>query len=194
MDKSLVFIFSSNMTAQNSPEISGILEKARLGEQGAFTELYNLYFKKIYRFIYFRVSHKEVAEDLAEDVFIKLLSKIHTLYDNKSFEGWLYQIARNLVIDYYRGKKSNIALEEVENTLVYESNVVDVIQLEQEQKVLLELMKRLGTEQQIVLKLKFFEQLENHEIAEMLHKSEGAIRVIQHRAIAKLQELLKKSN
>jgi RNA polymerase sigma factor (sigma-70 family) len=57
----------------------------------------------------------------------------------------------------------------------------------------LKLLKELGAEQQVVLKLKFFEDLQNGEIAELLHKSEGSIRVIQHRAIVKLQELIKKS-
>lgn len=191
MLKSLVYIFSSQTGSEKSPDLSGILAKAKLGEQAAFTELYNLYFKKVYRFIYFRVSHKEVAEDLAEDVFIKLLSKLHSLNDDKSFEGWLYQIARNLVIDYYREKKSHVALEEVENTLAYESAVIDELQLEQNQKILLELIKKLTPEQQIVLKLKFFEQLDNSEISEIIKKSEGSIRVIQHRAVAKLQELIK---
>lgn len=193
MNKSLVFIYSANTIGQNSPNLAGILAKARLGEQEAFSELYNLYFKKIYRFIYFRVSHKEAAEDLAEEVFIKLLGKLRSLKDDKSFEGWLYQIARNLVIDYYRQKKSDVALQEVENTLIYESNILDTLQLEERQKILLELMKDLSSEQQIVLKLKFYEQLENAEIAALLNKNEGSIRVIQHRAITKLQELLKNS-
>src|SRR5439155_1094079 len=107
---------------------------------------------------------------------------------------WLYQIARNLVIDYYRQKKTVVALEDIENTLEYETNIVDVVNLDQQQKILLTLLKELGSDQQIIIKLKFFEGLENDEIAEMLNKTEGAIRVIQHRAITRLQELLKKNN
>ena len=103
----------------------------------------------------------------------------------------MYQIARNQVIDYYREKKTIIALDEVENTLEYETNVIDVVNLQQEQIVLLKLIKELPSDQQLVLKLKFFEDLTNTEIAEALNKSEGAIRVIQHRGITKLQELLK---
>ncbi|MFI5205992.1 MAG: RNA polymerase sigma factor, partial [Candidatus Paceibacterales bacterium] len=155
-------------------------------------EIYNLYFQKIYRFIYYRVGHKEMAEDLAEEVFLKAFTKIASVSENSAFLGWLYQIARNQVIDYYREKKLVVALDEIENTLEYETNVIDVVNLQQQQKVLLKLMKELMPEQQIVLKLKFFEDLENSEIAEMLHKNEGTIRVIQHRAIAKLQELIKK--
>jgi RNA polymerase sigma-70 factor (ECF subfamily) len=146
--------------------------------------------KKIYRFIYFRVSHKEVAEDLAEEVFIKAFAGLSKLQDTRSFEGWLYQIARNQVIDYYRSKKQTVALDEIENTLEYEENIVDVVNLQQQQKIFLKLLRELAPEQQIVIKLKFLEDLENPEIAALLHKSEGAIRVIQHRAITKLKELL----
>lgn len=190
MEKTFVFTFSSSNLSEKPGILPTLLSKARGGEQAAFTELYNLYFKKIYRFIYFRVSHKEVAEDLTEDVFVKVFAKLSSLEADASFEGWLYQIARNTVIDYYRDKKILVNLDEVENTLEYESNVIDLLELEEQQKVLLSLIKELGQEQQIVLKLKFFENLDNPEIAELLHKSEGAIRVIQHRAIAKLQSLI----
>jgi len=191
MLKSPVFSFSSNNIDKTNSLLSPLLAKAKQGEQAAFGEIYNLYFQKIYRFIYYRVGNKELAEDLAEDVFLKAFTKISSVKENVAFLGWLYQIARNQVIDYYRQKKLTISIDEVENTLEYESNVVDVLNLEQQQKLLLKLIKELTPEQQVVLKLKFFEDLNNDEIAEVVGKSEGAIRVIQHRAISKLQELIK---
>jgi RNA polymerase sigma-70 factor (ECF subfamily) len=97
-----------------------------------------------------------------------------------------------LVIDYYRQKKTTIDLSEVENTLEYETNVLDLVSLQEKQKILLKLLKELTTEQQQIIKLKFFEDLENSEIAVILEKSEGAIRVIQHRALIKLKELISK--
>ncbi len=194
MDKTFVFSISSQNTSENQDILAGLLAKAKKGEESAFGEIYNLFFKKIYQFIYFRVSHKELAEDLAEEVFLKAFTKLSSVSDNKAFGGWLYQIARNKVIDYYREKKLNVSLEEVENTLEYESNVIDTVNLDNQQKTLLKLIKELTVEQQIVIKLKFFEDLTTPEIAEMLHKSEGSIRVIQHRAIAKLQELISKLN
>jgi RNA polymerase sigma-70 factor (ECF subfamily) len=188
---SSVYTISSYNSSDNSSILEGILNKAKGGTERAFAEIYDLYFKKIYRFIFFRVGHKETAEDLAEEVFLKAFAKINSVNEPGAFEGWLYQIARNLVIDYYRQKKLTVALDEIENTLEYETNVIDVLDLQQQQKILLRLMKELTAEQQVIIKLKFFEDLENHEIAEMLNKSEGSIRVIQHRAIAKLQELIK---
>jgi RNA polymerase sigma-70 factor (ECF subfamily) len=192
MDINSVFSIS-NANIKDADSMALLFSRAKAGEQAAFGEIYNLFFKKIYRFIFFRVGHKEVAEDLAEEVFLKAFAKISSINEAKAFEGWVYQIARNLVIDYYRQKKSTVALEEIENTLEYETNVIDVVNLQEQQKIFLKLLKELGAEQQVVIKLKFLEDLENGEIAELMGKNEGAIRVIQHRAILKLQELIKKS-
>ena len=192
MDINSVYSISS-ANFGNQDAMAALLANAKQGDQAALAEIYDLYFKKLYRFIFFRVGHKEIAEDLTEDLFVKAFTKLSGITDNNSFEGWLYQIARNLVIDYYRQKKLTVSIDEIENTLEYESNIIDVVDLQQQQKILLRHMKDLTAEQQIVIKLKFLEGLDNAEIAQMLHKNEGAIRVIQHRAIAKLTELIKQS-
>lgn len=191
MNLSSVFSISSQNIGENPDALAGLLAKAKAGNSGAFAEIYTLFFKKIYRFIYFRVGHKEIAEDLAEEVFLKAFTKLASITSNSSFEGWLYQIARNMVIDYYREKKTTVALDEIENTLEYETNLIDVVNLQQQQILALKFLKELTAEQQVVVKLKFFEDLTNGEISELLHKSEGAVRVIQHRAITKLSELIK---
>lgn len=171
-------------------KLDGLISLAKSGNHEAFTQLYDQFFLKIYRFIFFRVSHKEVAEDLTEDVFIKVFKSLPKLEQQQSFESWLYQIARNRVIDYYRSKRLTVPLDEVENTLEYETNVVDTIDLEVQQKVFLKALKELPPDQQAVIKMKFLEELDNEVIADAMGKSEGAIRVIQHRAIIKLKELI----
>jgi RNA polymerase sigma-70 factor (ECF subfamily) len=174
--------------------LAALVARAKLGDNAAFGQLYDLTFEKIYRFIFYRVGHKEVAEDLTEEVFLKVYEGLQSLHSHGSFEGWLYRIARHRVIDYYRSKKALIPLDEVENTLEYETNVVDLVNLQNQQKIFLKLLKELAPEQQIVIKLKFFDDLANTEIAELLHKNEGAIRVIQHRALTKLKTLWAKQN
>lgn len=184
-------MFSNTNTNRISvPNLSEILTRAQAGKEEALTELYNHYFERIYKFIYYRVSHKEVAEDLTEEVFIKSFHGLKNLQQTEAFEGWLYQIARNSVIDYYRSKKNLVPLEDVENTLEYETNIVDIVNLQTEHTLLIKVLKDLTPEQQTVIKLKFFEDLDNSTIAKMMDKQEGAIRVIQHRAIAKLKELI----
>jgi RNA polymerase sigma-70 factor (ECF subfamily) len=191
MNTSHVYSISTGKFGDFS-EISGVIEKAKNGDNKAFSDLYNLYFKKIYTFIYYRVSHKETAEDLAEDVFLKAYTKIASVSKNASFEGWLYQIARNLVIDYYRQKKSDIDLKDIENTLEYESNIINEIDLNAQQKVFLTLLKELTPEHQQIIRLKFIEDLDNFAIAQILEKTEGAVRVLQHRALASLKDLVSK--
>lgn len=170
------------------------LTKAQAGSEAALADLYNFYFERVYKFIYYRVSHKETAEDLTEDVFVKLFRNLRKLEQPTAFEGWLFQIARNQVIDYYRSKRAVVPLEEIENTLEYETNIVDLVNLQTQQTVFIKLLKELTGEQQQVIKLKFLEDIDNTAIAQIMNKTEGSIRVIQHRAIARLKELIETLN
>lgn len=182
---------SSESNFETLPEkIVALLDKACRGDEGAFSQLYQAYFEKIYKFLYYRVNHKETAEDLTEDVFIKAYQNITNLQNVNLFEGWLFQIARNRLIDHYRSKKQTVDLDEVIEILEYEDTTVDVLDLESKQKILLELLKELTTEQRQVIRLKFFEDLSNSEIASLINKTEVAVRVIQHRAMARLKELI----
>src|ERR1700722_1235517 len=119
----LVFTGTTQNSMENSQTLRNLVEKVQAGQSEAFGQIYNLYFEKVYRFIFYRVSHKELAEDLAEEVFLKIQKKINGVKEAQAFEGWMYQIARNTVIDYYRSKKTLVSLDEVENTLEYETNV-----------------------------------------------------------------------
>ena len=82
----------------------------------------------------------------------------------------------------------------MENIIEYESNIIDVLNLEAEQKSLLKILKQLSPEEQILLKMKFFEELDNTTIAALLNKSEGAIRIMQFRTLAKLKKLFGPTN
>ncbi|OGE79125.1 MAG: hypothetical protein A2751_05800 [Candidatus Doudnabacteria bacterium RIFCSPHIGHO2_01_FULL_46_14] len=175
----------------NSQNLEALVLRAKNGDEIAFGQIYDLYFQKVYRFIYFRVNHKEAAEDLVSEVFIKVWDKLDKIQEAQAFNGWIYQIARNLVIDYYRSRKENVDISLLENVLQYEDNMIDRTNLSFQQKAFLENLGQLTEEQQIVIKLKFLEELDNPDIAKILGKSEGAIRVIQHRAISELKKILK---
>ena len=168
-----------------------LILEAKNGSELAFGKLYGLYFEKIFKFVYFRVSHKEVAEDITEDVFIKAWTSIKTVKED-SFSGWLYQIAKNKVIDYYRQKKVTVDIEEISNIIESEDDINNDANTVIERRLFMTVLKQLTPEQQIIIKLKFIEDMENSEIAELISKSEGSIRVVQHRAIQKLQELINK--
>ena len=171
-------------------ELDALVRKAVQRDDVAFGQIYDLYFEKVYRFIYFRVNHRESAQDLVADVFVKVWDKMAKVQDAAKFNGWIYQIARNMVIDYYRARKQEGDINLLENVLQYEDNIVDRTNFSFQQKAFFEELKKLTDEQQLVIKLKFLDDLDNSEIAQILNKSEGAIRVIQHRAINELKHLL----
>lgn len=173
-------------------ELKKALNSAQKGDQRAFALIYDHFSHRLYNFIYFRVGHKEVAEDILSDTFVKAWTKMAQISALDAFSGWLYQIAKNNVIDYYRVKKTVVDLEEVVDTLEDAVNPIDEASLGIEQARVLEVLEHLPTDQQQVIKYKFFEDLSNQEIAYIMNKTEGAIRVIQHRAILKLQGLFKK--
>ncbi|OGE73746.1 MAG: hypothetical protein A3I07_03340 [Candidatus Doudnabacteria bacterium RIFCSPLOWO2_02_FULL_42_9] len=172
--------------------LKDIFKKAQSGDDEAFGLIYDHFAGKIYKFIFFRVSHTQVAEDILADTFIKGWQKLTQVNSPAALSAWLYQIAKNNIIDYYRIKKDSVDLAEVENFLEDETDIVDEANLTIDQQKILVLIEELPEEQKQIIKYKFLEELENEEIAYITGKSEGAIRVIQHRAISKLKELLNK--
>lgn len=170
-----------------------IIKKIKKGDIESFGLLYDHYFKQIYRFIFLKVNHKEDAQDLTHQVFLQAFKKIGD-YEEKGFpfSSWLYKIARNEIIDFYRSKKTNVALEELENVLTdaNQENIKDRLDLKiQIEKVRLAL-KKIKPEYQDVIIMRFIEDLSIKEVAEILNKTEGAIKLIQHRAIASLKKIL----
>ena len=171
-------------------ELKQFLKQAQSGDSQAFGRIYDEFADKLYRFIFFRVGHREIAEDVLSDTFVKSWQKIHQINSPKSLSAWLYQIARNNIIDYYRLKKESVALEEIADTLEDAVNPIEIINATMQQKKILDVLNQLPTEQRQVIQYRFFEDLSNEEIAFILNKTEGAIRVIQHRAIIRMKELL----
>ena len=171
-------------------DLKNYLEKAQNGDTDAFARIYDLFFEKLYKFIFYRVGHKQISEDLLAETFVKAWQKIGQIGNSKALSSWLFQIAKNNIIDYYRSKKTTISLEEVEDFLEEVISPVEELDLNLEQKKILEVIQLLPVEQGLVIKYKFFEDLSNQEIAILLNKTEGAIRVIQHRAVIKLKELI----
>src|SRR3990167_1786834 len=172
-------------------ELKQFLERAQNGDSAAFSRLYDEFAEKLYRFIFFRVGHKEVAEDVLSDTFVKAWQKLKQINSPAALSGWLYQIARNNIIDYYRIKKDFVPIEEVAEFLEDAVNPIDTVNLNLDQAKIFELLIHLPPEQRLVIQYKFFEDLTNEEIAYVLGKTEGAVRVIQHRALIKLKELVK---
>lgn len=172
-----------------------IFNAAIEGSSEALGKLYDAYFDRIYRFIYYRTSHQQTAEDLTEEVFIKAFRALPTLKGGPTkLSGWIFQIARNTVIDHYRKANPIVSIDEAENIAVHETGAIDTLQLQSDQRLILTAMDKLSSEQQQVVRLRFLEEFEIAEIAQMLGKSEGNIRIIQYRALTKLRTILESHN
>lgn len=168
-----------------------LIEQAISGKSSAFGELYDRYQPQIYRFIYFKVSHREEAEDLTHQVFLNAWQNIQKYkFQGYPFSSWLYSIARNKVIDYYRTKKTNLSIDQVAEIETNASNAITIdisIDIDRVKKAILELNE---TEQDIII-MRFVEDASPREIAKIINKNEGSVKVIQHRAIKKLKNILK---
>ncbi len=188
MEDSLVYINRYSNTKMTEKALEKALLLAKQGNSESFGQLYDHYFEKVYRFVYYRTSHKETAEDLTEEVFTKAYLKLADFKGgSEKFFGWVLAIARNTVIDYYRKASDTLPLEFLENVPDYNSSVLDELQFTETQKELFAALGSLPEEFQAVLKMRFFEELTCEEVADALGKSSGNVRVIQYRALKALK-------
>ena len=170
----------------------GLVRQAVQGDAEAFGALYGLYLDAIYKYIYYRTGNAVVAEDLTEHTFLKAWSGIGN-YEQQGirFSSWLYRIARNTVIDYYRTKREEVPFASEPPTLAKEEGLgPEALLLRREEvKELQHAISQLPEEQQQVIILRFVEGLSHRQVSEIMGKSESACRVIQHRALIALRRL-----
>lgn len=163
----------------------------------AFASLYDLYVAKIYRFIFFKVSKKEEAEDLTSDVFLKTWQYLAEKTDRevKSFSGLVYQIARNVLVDWYRARanRAETPLDGVPEIAVSEKAFTDFDTQYDAAKVL-KVVRQLKQEYQEIILLRYIEELSVKEISYIVKKSPVGVRVTLHRALNLLKKALSQSN
>ncbi len=166
-----------------------IIEQAILGEASAFGLLYDHYEPQIYRFIYLKVGDREEAEDLTHQVFLQGFLKISDYqYQNFPFSSWLYRIARNEVIDFYRVRKSHLDI--VNNDDISEHRIIPDLEHRLAIEKIKGIIPKLKPIEQDVLIMRFVEDLSPSEVARVIGKTTIAVRLIQHRAIQKLKTLM----
>jgi RNA polymerase sigma-70 factor, ECF subfamily len=170
-----------------------LLERARQAEPEALAELYDQYVDRIYAYIYHRVGQAEVAEDLTGQVFTRMLEAIGAGHPwRTSFTGWLYRIAHNLVIDYYRRRhRANfVELDDAAPIPATDGDPWRAAELRLESQRVRKALQMLTEEQSQVITLRFLEEFSIAEVAEMMGKTEGAIKALQYRAILTLKRMM----
>jgi len=173
-------------------ELPALIERAERYEHQALTQLCELYYRDVYSYIYYRVSNVQDAEDLTDDVFLKMVEAIRSCRarEEKSFLGWLFRIANNSVIDHRRRQAVRDHLPLDEKHLPAHDGPEIPIEKKFTHGRLQQAMLKLTDEQQQVIILKFVEGLSNAETAQILGKPEGAIKALQHRGLVSLRRIL----
>lgn len=176
-----------NQTLENEAEI---VERAKDDDQ-AFEILYNHYLPKIFGYIFKRTGNREVTEDLVSTTFMKVFCNIKK-FEHKgfSFSSWVYKIATNNLVDYYR-KQGRVIEIDIETTVSLASNEkTPEEQMEDfhNKKVIKWVLDQLPKKYEKVLSLKFFAELSNSEIAETMGISPNNAGVLIHRASKSFQK------
>jgi RNA polymerase sigma-70 factor (ECF subfamily) len=169
-----------------------LIRRAQALDPGALAELYDRHFDGIYRYLFTRVRHQADAEDLTEQVFLKMVDSISRYRPQGiAFSSWLYRIAHNLLVDRYRrsGRETVELSSELRDSRPYADPAL-MAQSSEERRRLRQAMQRLTPEQQQVITMRFVDNLEVEEIARLTHRRPGAIHSMQHRALASLYRFL----
>lgn len=169
-----------------------LVERAKQGDRDALEELYLLHFDRIYGYLQMNVGNKHDAEDLTNQTFVKMIESIERFEWRKvPISAWLFRIAHNLAMDHFRAGRRWQPEEEPP-----EPAGSEVRSAEEEafhslgRKSMLEMIQGLSEDQQQVLTLKFVFDFSNAEVGTILGKSEGAVKSLQHRALASLHREL----
>jgi RNA polymerase sigma-70 factor (ECF subfamily) len=156
-------------------------------------EIYDRYAEPIYRYLYRYLGDADLAQDLTSEAFLRLLKVLGTSRaPREQLRGWLYRVAHNLAMDWYRQQAKGYPLPLDEELAAGGDSPPSRVAGRQLQQQLREAIHQLTPTQQQVIVLRFGEGLKLAEIGQLLGKSEGAIKLLQYRAIRRLRELLER--
>jgi RNA polymerase sigma-70 factor (ECF subfamily) len=170
-----------------------LIARATAGDEGAFARLYDTYYDRVFRYVLYRVGRVEDAEDLAQKVFLQAWRALGRYHRTEApFVAWLLTIAHNSTVSFFRSQRPADTLEfdVVDRSPWHDPDTTLESRYEQERirKAILE----LSSDQQQVVTMHFLEDFGYPDIAAALGKSEGNVRVIQHRALQQLRKFLGK--
>ena len=184
---------NQNRSEGQTADEAMLVQRAIGHDAEAFGRLYDMHVDRVYRHIYYRVGNETDAEDLTQQVFLKAWQAIHRYKKTASpFIAWLMTISHNVIVDFYRTKKDRAYLEAEVLASDSASSPERSTEASFEQQRLRRAILQLGGDEQRVVMLRFMEGFEFAEIASLLKKKEGNVRVILHRALVKLHNILEK--
>jgi len=169
-----------------------LVARAQRGDASAFGRLYEHYLDGIYRYIYYRVSDHDEAEDLTETVFLKAWEALPRFKRGKgTWRAWLYRVAHNIVVDRYRTHKANASLDEIHDQRDDDMPTPEhVAEAELEIERLSAALDRLSPRLREVILQRFVNGLSHAETAKVIGLRAGHVRVLQHRALKEMRHLM----
>lgn len=160
----------------------------KAGDSDAFTELYERYIKRIYDFVYFKTHHKQTAEDITSQTFLRMIEKIHTFNPKKGvFSAWLHSVARNLVIDHYRALKPVDTIDDAWS-LSDDTDVVADADTAVKLQAVRQVLSTLSATQREVLLLRLWHGYTFAEIADIIGSTEAACKMQYKRGMERVQK------
>jgi len=175
---------------ESGEDCDALLAESAKSDAGAFGELYERYYIRVYRYVYHRVGHTSDAEDITALVFMKALEALPSYRTRRNgFAPWLFRIARNAVVDHYRRRRKQNPLDSIEHHAGDADPVGHVLGTEQRAE-LRNLMTELSNDQRDVVLMRYAADLSFPEIAATLGKKEPAVRMLLHRGLRKLKAVM----
>jgi len=160
-------------------------------DQGAFAQLYEEYFSKIYRYVVLKIGNEMEAEDVTQQVFLKALQSISSFkWKGRPFSAWLFRIAHNQVVDYLRKKTRRATSPLDESRIAAKGGPEQIVEQKLNIEQLLLATGQLTKAQQEVISLRFAGELSIAQVARVMGKSQGAVKALQHSAIVTLRKTL----
>lgn len=172
-----------------------LFSRLKKKDKDAFIEAYDLYVDDIHRFVYFKIGNKEEANDLTSIIFLKTWEYIknNSLTDSRTLRALLYKVARTSIIDYYRQNQVVTSIDDEDHPIDVVDDgqsVIEQINLNSDLEIIRKKLPELKMEYREVIIMRFINDLELEEIAEITGKTKGNVRVLLFRALKALRELI----
>lgn len=159
------------------------MEKVQPSDNQGFVAYYDRLSRRIYEFVYYRVSHRQTAEDLTSEIFLKAFQN----WQDGQADAWIFTIARNRVIDFYRSRRDMIDIESVFDLTVEQDIGLDIDQRAKMERIRSQMSFLTPLQRQILI-MRVWDELSYEEIADILGKSEGSVKMAFSRSVKTLKE------
>lgn len=178
------------MEQASGKQFKTMASRLKQGDADAGNEAFTYFSPLLYRFFLTRTAHRDLAEDLTQDVFFKIISKIDSFDEEKgNFPGWVWQIARNTLIDYFREKKDVAFVDAGEGI---ENISIATIDVDHQMRVrtIMDSVRQLSDDEQELFSLRYISDVSYKEMSGMLGRTESALRVAVNRLNKKVKHII----